>query len=263
MSAGGPGSGPKGLPWLCNGTDIALSVGVKRVNNQRVPTAPGRSERQELNIEAVEGFKLWRPRASPVRIRGRSPEDYNRPREKVLAEFPTFHSANFADRLCVLLALLAGVRPSPLPPPLEREAHAIYSVRRVWVRDLGSITGGYVIGRLRSGIRQRFGGSTAQRQERRGGAHSRLSRSVDSEVSEEVAAPSRGTRPYGPSRGGKCGSGYRGSCCWTDGARAEGPLAQGPSRSRSPARALVAGHWSAPGVGYVRSKTDINICQDV
>ena len=107
------------------------------------------------------------------------------------------------------------------------------------------------------GIRQRFGGSTAQPgrtpQERRGGAHSRLSRSVDhdSEVSEEVTPPSRGTRPSGPSRGGRCGSGDRGSCCWTDWARGEGPLAQGPSRSRTPAWAPVAGHWSAPG-GWAR-----------
>ena len=37
---------------------------------------------------------------------------------------------------------------------------------------------------------------------------------------------SRGTS--GPSKGGRRRSGDRGSCCWTDGARGEGPLAQGP-----------------------------------
>ena len=79
---------------------------------------------------------------------------------------------NFADRLRVLLALLAlchVVRTSPLPPPLERVAHAIFSVKGVWVRDLGSITLGVrdrdsEAANVASapGIRQRFGGSPAQ-----------------------------------------------------------------------------------------------------
>ena len=102
------------------------------------------------------------------------------------------------------------------------------------------------------GIRQRFGGSMAHWQplERLGGAHSRrLSRSVVSEIMDEFTAPSRGTRPSGPSRGtgavaaaaGRTGQGGRGSSrC----------VAQA-SRSRSPAWAPVAGHWSAPG-GWAR-----------
>ena len=49
----------------------------------------------------------------------------------------------------------------------------------------------------------------------------------------------------------RCGSGSRGGCGWTDGARGEGPLAQDLSRSRSPASAPAAGLWSAPG-GWAR-----------
>ena len=44
------------------------------------------------------------------------------------------------------------------------------------------------------------------RRERRSGAHSRLSRSVVSEVLEEVTAPFLGTRPSGPSRGAGAGA---------------------------------------------------------
>ena len=47
--------------------------------------------------------------------------------------------------------------------------------------------------------------------------------------------------------GGQVRSGAHGGCGWTDGARGEGPPAQGPSRSRSPAWVPVAGRWSAPG----------------
>ena len=69
---GRAGLGAKGAATFCSGANIARSVGVEGVNNQRVPTAPGPGDRKAgVDIEAVEGS--WRP--LPVRIRGRSSED--------------------------------------------------------------------------------------------------------------------------------------------------------------------------------------------
>ena len=90
------------------------------------------------------------------------------------------------------------------------------------------------------------------------GAAGRRALTAEQECHFGSFGPSRGTRQ--PSRGhhrvglGRLslpGGGDRGSCGWTDGVRGEGPLAQGSSRSRSPAWAPVAGHWSAPG-GWAR-----------
>ena len=115
------------------------------VNKQRVPTAPGRSEWQGLTKRPMRGRgALARPNKGP------QPEDYNRPWKIGLSE--SLHCADFADRLRVLLALLALCKAITPAPPLERGTHAIYSVKGVWVRDLGSITAGYVIGRLRTRV---------------------------------------------------------------------------------------------------------------
>ena len=129
---------------------------------------------------------------------------------------------------------------------MKRRTHTIYFARGVWVRDLGYITWGVRDREAAnagvasaSGIRQRFGGSTAL--------------TAEQESFRKFRRRSRHHRVgLGPGHLGlagkqsRCGSGDRGSCGWTDGARGEGPLAQGPSRSVGPGgRPLVGpGGWA-------------------
>lgn len=83
-----------------------------------------------------------------------------------------------------------------------------------------------------------------------GGPYSRLNRSVVSETSEKAMTPSCETRPYGPNMQ-VSGAEFEAERL-AGRARGEGPLAQGPSCSRSPARALVAGRLAGTrGVGSV------------
>ena len=78
-----------------------------------------------------------------------------------------------------------------------------------------------------------------------GGAYSLLSRSVVSEISEKATAPPRGTRPCWPKEQEDCAEFEAERLAGRP--RGEGPLAQGPSCSRFPARALVAGLRAGTG----------------
>ena len=131
-------------------------------------------------------------------------------------------------------------------------------------REFGFVIWGLLLGEVRDreaanagvasapGIRQRFGGSTAQPpapgRERRGGAHSRLSRIVVSEVSEEVTAPSLGTRPSRPCRKAGAGAELVAAAAGRTGPEGRSPRA-GPLPLPFPSVGPMAGRWSAPGGG--------------